>query len=287
MRGLILLTTVLVALLLQGASGATNRAEGAVDANTRIAYSCNGGICVIYPDGSGRQQLTRDLFTDSYPSWSPDGRSIAFTGNLGRTVIDVINADGSARRRLTPRSGDDALPAWSPDGGTIAFDNNITRQIDLVAIDGSRRPLTHRASSLPTWSPDGKNIAFVSGDGRRLALTSGDIYVTNVDGSGERRLAQNGTFPAWSPNGTQIAFIRNGPHWSSDASIWIMSADGSHKRRLWSHSAEGGALGWSPSGKNLAFTYDSEIYTIQADGHRLQRVTLAGDNLDPAWQPRS
>lgn len=287
MRGLILLTTVLVALLIQGASGATNQDESAPDANTRIAYSCNGGICVIYPDGSGRQQLTRDLFMDSYPSWSPDGRSIAFTGNLGRTVIDIINADGTARRRLTPRSGDYALPAWSPDGRTIAFDNNRTRRIDLMSIAGRRQPLTHRASSLPTWSPDGNNIAFVSGDGRRLALTSGDIYVINVDGSSERRLAQNGTFPAWSPDGTQIAFVRNGPHWSSDASIWIMSADGSHKRRLWSQSDEGGALSWSPSGTTLAFTYNSEIYTIQADGQRLRRVTLAGDNLDPAWQPPS
>ena len=63
--------------------------------------------------------------------------------------------------------------------------------------------------------------------------------------------------------------------------------DGTHQRRLWSHAAEGGALSWSPSGKTLAFTYDSEIYTIQADGHRLHRVTLAGDNLDPAWQPPS
>jgi len=287
MRGLTLLTSVLVSLLLQGASGATNRTEGALDANTRIAYSCNGGICVIYPDGSGRQQLTRDLFIDSYPTWSPNGRSIAFTGNLGRTVIDIINADGTGRIRLTPRSGDDALPAWSPDGRTIALDNNTTRQVDLTTIDGSRRPLTHRASSLPSWSPDGNHIAFVSGDGRRLALTSGDIYVINVDGSGEQRLAQNGTFPAWSPDGTEIAFLRNGPNWSSDASIWIMHADGSHERRLWSHSDEGGALSWSPSGKSLAFTYDSEIYTIQADGHQLRRVTLAGDNLDPAWQPPS
>jgi TolB protein len=287
MRSLTVLATVLVALLLQGASGATNRNADNLDARAKIAYSCNGGICVVYPDGSGRRQLTRDLFIDSYPTWSPDGRSIAFTGNLGRTVIDVINVDGSARRRLTPRSGDEALPAWSPDGRRIAFDNNTTGKVELMNVDGRRRSLTRRASSLPTWSPDGQNIAFVSGNGRSLALTSGDIYVINVDGSGERRLAQNGAFPAWSPDGTQIAFIRNGPHWSSDASIWIMSADGSHQRRLWSHSAEGGALSWSPSGKAIAFTYDSEIYTIQADGQRPRRVTLAGDNLDPAWQPPS
>jgi Tol biopolymer transport system component len=286
MRGLTFLMTVLVAILLQGAAGATNRYEGTLDANTRIAYSCNGGICVIYPGGSGRRRLTRDLFIDSYPTWSPDGRSIAFTGNLGRTVIDIINADGTQRRRLTRRSGDDGLPAWSPDGRTIALDNNTTREIDLTNIDGSRQPLTHRASSLPTWSPDGMHIAFVSGDGRRLALTSGDIYVINVDGSGERLVAQNGTFPAWSPDGTKIAFLRNGPNWSRDASIWIMSADGSNERRLWSHSDEGGALSWSPSGNSLAFTYDSEIYTIQSDGRRARRVTLAGDNLDPAWQPR-
>src|SRR2546427_11113343 len=108
MRGLTLLTTVLVSFLLQGAAGATNRDEGALDANTRIAYSCNGGICVIYPDGSRRRQLTRDLFIDSYPSWSPDGRSIAFTGNLGRTVIDLVAAAGTAPRRLTPPTRDHA-----------------------------------------------------------------------------------------------------------------------------------------------------------------------------------
>ncbi len=147
MRGLTLLATLLVSFLLQGASGATNRNDDNLDASARIAYSCNGGICVIYPDGSRRQQLTRDLFIDSYPSWSPDGRTIAFTGNLGRTVIDIINADGSARRRLTMRSADEALPAWSPDGRTISFDNNTTRQIDLMNVDGDRRPSTGAVNS--------------------------------------------------------------------------------------------------------------------------------------------
>jgi TolB protein len=277
---------VLLAIALQGATGAEGSMRE-VHAHTKIAWSCNGAICVTYLDGSGGLRLTNDKFIDSYPAWSPDGKKIAFMCNLGRTAVYTMNADGSDRRRLTPRHGDDALPAWSPDGRTIALDNNTTRQIDLVRSDGGyRHPLIRRTASLPAWSPDGKQIAFVSADGRRLSLTTGDIYVTRIDGTFERRLVRNGTFPAWSPDGTKIAFLHNGRRWSRNVAVWIMNADGSGQRRIWTRAAEGGGLSWSPDGTKIALTSDNDIYIINPDGTKPRQLTRGwGDNLDPAWQP--
>src|SRR5262245_51305553 len=208
---------VLLAAVVGGGVFMARTDEGSArNARTKIAYSCNGDICVINADGGDRRRLTWDKWINSYPSWSPDGRRIAFTGNLGRTVIDVMNVDGSGRHRLTPNGASDAIPAWSPDGRTIAFDNNRTGEIDLMNADGrGRRRLTRRRSSLPSWSPDGARIAFVSTDGRQLALTSGDIYVIDSAGSHPRRLTRDGTFPAWSPDGTTIAFLRNKRRWST------------------------------------------------------------------------
>jgi TolB protein len=58
-----------------------------------------------------------------YPSWSPDGKKIAFmTWRNGRTEIFTMNADGSDQKKLlNVERGDAVDPRWSPDGSRIAF----------------------------------------------------------------------------------------------------------------------------------------------------------------------
>ena len=68
------------------------------------------------------RRLTDTSGNDSSPSWSPDGRSIAFTSDRdGNREIYVMDANGDNLRNLTNESSQDRHPSWSPDGLSIAF----------------------------------------------------------------------------------------------------------------------------------------------------------------------
>ena len=119
-------------------------------------------IYVMNADGSRKRNLTRRAH-DDYPTWSPDGRRIAFlraTGSYRHHGYHVyaVNADGSGLRNL----GRIAATAyfyghlvWSPDGRTI----HVGRY--LVSTDGSGARKLPYIPIIAVWSPDGRHIAFV------------------------------------------------------------------------------------------------------------------------------
>jgi Tol biopolymer transport system component len=214
MRRLTVLGFALAALAALPAAGVTNAPTG------RIAFSIGSGrdndihaeIYVVHADGSGLVRLTDDPAADFDPSWSPDGRRIAYRHQDEQSgQIYVMNADGSQPRNLTRRRGLDYSPAWSPDGRRIAF--GVAEAVGKTRIwvmrpDGSgRRRLSRIYGEYPAWSPDGRKIAF---DHITLGSNNWDIWVMNADGSGARPLIAseeaNEQGPAWSPDGRMIAY---------------------------------------------------------------------------------
>jgi Tol biopolymer transport system component len=80
-------------------------------------------IWVSAADGSGPQQLTHGRRPQGSPSWSPDGRQIAFDSvdDDSHYHIWIMDADGGNRRQVTTDRGDQNVPTWSGDGHWIYF----------------------------------------------------------------------------------------------------------------------------------------------------------------------
>ena len=183
--------------------------------------------------------------TSPGPAWSPDGREIAFSTEVGAArAISIVDVGTRNVRKLEGLPSDSSGPAWSPDGQHLAFTSkgDVTWEIFEIELGSGRvRQLTHTtdagtSSQAPAWSPDGSKIAFDrSRDGNF------DIYVMNADGTDTVQLthdpATSGTArPKWSPDGRSIAFHSNR---DPPPGVYVMRADGSNVRRLTANQSAG------------------------------------------------
>jgi Tol biopolymer transport system component len=187
------------------------------------------------------------------PSGGELGR-IAFVSNRdGNDEIYVMNADGTNHINLTNNPASDDFPSWSPDGTKIAFDSYR---------DGNY-----------------------------------EIYVMNADGTNQTRLTNNpekDCAPSWSPDGSRIAFYSveslsgAGPDYR--LCLWTVSPDGRNLRLVLSRDADEAYIDfqWSPDGSKFVFEpTDDQIYTINADGTNVRRLTAGATwCFNPSYDPR-
>jgi dipeptidyl aminopeptidase/acylaminoacyl peptidase len=140
---------------------------------------------------------------DAFPTWSPDGRRIAFATKKsdGDWSVSTIGIDGRHRHFLARGSS----PAWSPDGRLIAYRGSCGR-IRLMTPLGKRLLTAHAGrgrcaeigvAGAPVWSPDGTQIAMATGSGTYVMDRAGGHLELATPEQG-RGMWGSG-LPAWRP----------------------------------------------------------------------------------------
>jgi TolB protein len=136
-----------------------------------FAFAEKAGAQQLYsfdPESGNRVALTDEPCFDADPSYSPDGRFVAFSSTRDDNFeIYTLALSSGVVTRITEHPSFDAHPAWSPDGRRIAFcslrDGNY--EVYVMNADGSdvRRVTDHpERDDYPSWHPDGKHLAIVS-----------------------------------------------------------------------------------------------------------------------------
>ena len=126
----------------------------------QIAFSSDrSGTWEIYKLTLASGEITRltntgDTVRQGWPSWSPDGSSIAFEyrGVAGESDIYVMEADGTLAQNITNNPAYDGAPVWSPDGKRIAFASRRDGSLDIYLMrrDGSQ---LQRLTTVWAWGP--------------------------------------------------------------------------------------------------------------------------------------
>lgn len=199
------------------------------------------------------------------PTWSPDGREIAFSaGPWMRHQIYVIDVRTGRARRLTGGE-QNRWPSWSPDGGLIVFMSDRDGQAELytMAPDGSqqRRLTTSKAHEFaPAWSPKGDRIAYIS----EMPGAKQQFGIFHVDGGQTTRLDGDHLYygrPSWLPDGSKALIAahrdrttRATDRWTVRTRIYAFSPDGGDPIAL---TTDGYDTNPSPSPDGFSMVFDT------------------------------
>jgi len=267
---------------------------------TRIAYITAVGLgnnttyslIVADSDGYNPQVVARSRESLLSPSWSPDGRKIAYVSfESGNSAIYVQDITTGSRQLVSARAkGINGAPNWSPDGSKLALALSYQGNPEIYVMDVGSRSETRLTNNLaidtePRWTPDGQSIIFTSDRSGRPQL-----YQMPASGGGADRITFQGQFNAnasISYDGKQIAMVQgNGNVYR----IAIMDRSLGGQVRFISPGPIDETPSFAPNASMLLYAASEGrrgvLYAVSADGLVRQRLVLAdGDVREPAWGP--
>lgn len=254
--------------------------EGKPNPNWKIVFGRMGqGLMVMNADGTG---LTTLLNWGEMPNVSPDGTKIVFTSSIGFSKQPLPDDEAMYYlNQIDSGYNTTRLPGWILFGGGYAY---IKSSPDIYLIDIKENSIKElvssdeRGASFPKFSPDGREIAFKwTQDGK------GQIWIVNIDGTNLKQLTfgESVDYFNWRFDGKIIFSDKNDK-------LFIIDSDGKNLQRLTIFEDDEYEPIWSKVGENIAFLKGKDLYIMNADSGKKQRLTeiqgwIGGWSPDNQW----
>lgn len=276
----------------------------------------NWELYLVQPDGTGLRRLTENDRVDTSPSWSPDGRQIAFRSRLdGSSDIFIMDANGQNWRNLIkdPEDSifDDFYPEWNPQRDLLAIytDRFYTpdvgcawHRVAIMPTSGGAdniqvlaEPLTEQETL--AWAPDGRHLAFSSrcNMAREGAV---ELFQWDIDTNEVNQLTSDGYInasPAYSRDGRFLAYQSVRP--DAGADIYVLDLVTGEIANLTNNpDFKDAHPTWSPDDSQIAFVSDrdgnDEIYVMDvilapfaSSANPVNITNHPAKDFEPAWSP--
>jgi len=264
----------------------------------QIAFGYAGDLWIVPRAGGRAIRLTTGVGVESGPIFSPDGRTIAFTGEYdGNTDVFTIPASGGVPQRITYHPAADVAVAWSPDGKDIIFRSTrasasrYTQLFSVPAKGGLAKPLPLPMAYAGQISPDGASIAYSPlppafgfnftnyvAWGNYRGGTASTVWVANLKTLDSVEVPhQSATDMSPVFLGGKIFFLS-----ARKGSVGIFSYDPQSKQVDEVYHNKGPQIrSLSTDGETLVFDRLGELYTLEPGGQpKMVPIDVTGDMPD-------
>jgi tricorn protease len=267
---------------------------------TQVTFVYGGDIWIVSKEGGVANKLTSSLGEESYPRFSPDGKTIAYSASYnGNTDIYSIPSGGGLPARLTYHSMPDRMVEWYPDGNQILFASGreegtgrANQFFSLNKTGGLPEKLPLPYGELASFSPDGQSLAYVTRITENYPFKryrggfASDILVYNIKQNKVENITRNPMTdgkPAWIKN--KIFYVSDAGT-NNRRNIWVYDRDKKAAQQI-TQLKENDVNYLAAGPAELIFEAGGKLYIISADDYKYHEIKISIVNDLATVMPRT